>query len=149
MESSAPAGALGGIKPRTRGIAMTVTYTVDTLRAGQPRAYADSEYEYRITIARDGKPWFLGGDIEATAARDEADRKAGRMIGGATPDDMRKMQGDWARQVIRALCQNFRERDDEDGRVGMAGAFFPTLRWLRLDAKAGTIHVMITSLYTD
>lgn len=29
-------------------------YTVETLRAGQPRKYADSEYVYRVTIEHQG-----------------------------------------------------------------------------------------------
>lgn len=136
---------------------MTTTYSVETLRSGQPRAYADTEREYLITVrstdyagkAGDPKPWLMYGDVESRIAREEADRKAGRMMGGHTPDQLRKEQRDWAKSIIRALCQNFREKDDDDGRKDMEAHFYPTLKWLKLDGKAGTIHAFIIEPYTD
>jgi len=133
----------------------TTTYSVETLRSRQPRPYADTEREYRITIKKptydkEGpQPWLLYGDVEAQIKRDEAARAAGTMMGGRSPDDTRKAQLEWAKGIVRALCQNFREKDDDDGRVDMHAYFFPTLKWLKLDPKAGTIHVFIIEPYTD
>jgi len=130
-------------------------YTVEILRAGQPRAYADTENEYLITCRQDWKgdgvfkPWLLGGNVEARIKREEADRAAGRMSGGMSPDALRKEQQDWVRKIIRVLCQDFREKADQDGREGMAAAFYPTLRRLTVDPVAGTIRVLIVSAYTD
>ena len=125
------------------------TYSVEILRSGQPRPYADTEREYRITVSQSGKPWLLHGDVETRIRREEADRAAGRMSGGLSPDALRKEQRDWAKKIVRALCQNFREKGDDDGRKDMEAHFYPTLKWLKLDAKAGTIHVFIVEPFTD
>ena len=131
------------------------TYAVEILRSGQPRAYADTEREYLITVkrrdheSRERKPWLLHGDVEVRIKREEADRAAGRMSGGYPPDELRKQQRDWAGKIVRALCQNFREKDDDDGLTGMEAHFYPTLKSLTLDGKAGTIRVFITERYTD
>lgn len=132
-----------------------IAYSAETLRSGQPRAYADTEREYLISVSmtqygKEGlKPGLLFGDIEKRIARDEKDRAAGIMFGGESPETLRKNQGDWARKIVRALCQNFREKDDEDGRTGMDAHFYPTLKFLKLDHKAGTIHAFIVEPYTD
>lgn len=134
---------------------MKKTYEVETIRSGQPRAYADTEREYLITVrsecyGEDGlRPWLMHGDVEAQIAKDEAARKAGTMFGGMQPDALRKSQRDWAKKVVRGLCQNFREKDDDDGRTGMDAHFFPTLKSLKIDPKAGTIHAFIVEPYTD
>ena len=136
---------------------MTTTYAVEILRSGQPRTYADTEREFRITIlstdfagkAAEPKPWLMYGDVEARIEREEAARKAGRMSGGMSPDQLRKGQRDWAKGIVRALCQQFREKDDDDGRKDMEAHLYPTLKFLKLDGKAGTIHVFIIEPYTD
>lgn len=132
------------------------TYSVDRLRSGQPRPYADTEREYLITVQATGygkdttpRPWLMYGDIEAQIVRDEAARKAGTMSGGMSPDQLRKGQRDWAKKIIRALCQDFREKDDDDGRKDMSAYFYPTLKSLKLDAKAGTILAFIIEPFTD
>ena len=134
----------------------TTVYSVETLRSGQPRAYADTEREYLITVkashwSKNGvlKPWLMHGDVEKRIVEEEAMRKSGQMLGGETPDHLRKSQREWAKKIVRALCQNFREKDDDDGRTDMAAYFYPTLQWLKLDPKAGTIHVFIIEPYTD
>lgn len=135
-----------------------IRYTVKTIRSGQPRSYADTEREYKIFVERatgygehanEFQPWIFLEDVEARITTEAAMRKAGKLFGGNTPEDLRKMQRDWALKITRALCQNFREKDDDDGRTGMDAAFYPTLKWLKLDAAAGTIHVFITEMYTD
>ena len=136
---------------------MTTTYSVEILRSGQPRPYADTEREYLITVLStdfagkpgEPKPWLMHGDVETRIVREEADRKAGRMSGGQSPDQLRKSQRDWAKGILRALCQNFREKDDEDGRNGSEAFFYPTLRSLKLDGKSGTIRAFIVEPYTD
>lgn len=125
------------------------TFVVQTLRSGQPRPYADTDREYLITVQRNGKPWLMHGDIEPRIAREEADRAAGRMFGGMSPDSLRKSQRDWAKKIVRALCQNFREKDDDDGRAGMEAHFYPTLKRLNVNGKTGTIHAFIVEPYTD
>ncbi len=137
---------------------MAERYTVETIRAGQPRPYADSFYEYRITVERHVgfgpekdqlKPWLMHGDVEARIRREEVERREGRMFGGDTPDESRKMQRDWAKKIVRALCCNFRERDDQDGLEGMAAHFAPTLTSLTIDPVKGEIRAVITEAYTD
>lgn len=132
-----------------------VTYSVQTLRSGQPRPYADTEREYLITVksTQYGKeglhPWLLYGDVEKRIRKDEADRAAGRMSGGYKPDELRTSQQAWARKLVRALCQDFREAGDQDGRTGMDAHFYPTLTSLKLDPEAGTIRAFIIEPYTD
>lgn len=134
-----------------------VTYSVETLRSGQPRAYADTENEYLITMkstsyGKDGlHPWLQYGDVEAMDAADEVNRKAGRMSGGLPPGQRHKEQQVWAKRLVRALCQNFRERGDDDGKVEgtMDAHFYPTLKSLTLDPKAGTVRAFIVEAYTD
>lgn len=131
------------------------TYSVDTLRSGQPRPYADTEREYLITVKCAGygkepnpKPWLMYGDIEGQIIRDEAARKAGTMLGGMSPEQLPKGQRDWAKKIVRALCQDFREKDDDDGRKDMTAFFYPTLLSLKMDAIAGTIRAFIVEPYT-
>src|SRR5260221_251932 len=123
------------------------TYSVQTIRSGQPRAYADTEREYLITVKFSGygkdaslHPWFLHGDVEKRIREEEAARASGRMSGGMSPDQLRSGQIAWAKGLVRALCQNFREKDDQDGRTGMEAHFYPTLKSLKLDHKTGTIR---------
>lgn len=133
----------------------STTYAVEVLRSGQPRPYADTEREYLITVKapkygeKDPVPWLMFGDVEARIRKDEAARAAGKMQGGQKPDELRKGQREWAKKIVRALCQNFREKDDDDGRTGMEAHFYPTLKWLKLDAAAGTIRAFIIEPYTD
>jgi hypothetical protein len=136
---------------------MTTSYSVETLRSGQSRPYGDTEREYLITVlssdfaGKDGepKPWLMYGDVESRITSEEALRKAGKMSGGMSPDQLRKGQRDWAKGIVRALCQNFREKGDDDGRKDMDAHFYPTLKFLRLDGRTGTIHVFIIEPYTD
>ena len=132
-------------------------YAVSTLRSGQPRAYADTEREYLITVTRthwqtgEMAPWVMFGDVEKQIVRDEAERKAGRMIGGQPPEQLRAGQRDWAKKIVRALCQNFREKGDDDGEEegSMEAHFYPTLKALKIDPVAGTIRVFIVEPYAD
>ncbi len=132
----------------------TTTYQVEVLRSGQPRAYADTEREYLITVKRErcGKdglfPFLMHGDVEARIKKDEAMREAGTMSGGQSPEQLRDDQKDWAKKIVRSLCQNFREKDDDDGRTGMDAHFYPTLKSLKLDHAAGTILAFIVEPYT-
>ncbi len=137
---------------------MKVNYEVTTLRAGQPRAYADSEYEYVIKITSEDQygpnkgamsPYIYYGDIEERIKREESQRKAGTMIGGYSPDKLRKEQRDWAKKVVASLCRKFREPNDDDGRTGMEAYFYPTLKSLTLNHAKGEIRVLIIEPYTD
>jgi hypothetical protein len=122
-----------------------MNYAVDTIRSGQPRAYADTEREFLITVTRthwktgEMAPWVMFGDVEKQIVRDEAERKAGRMSGGQSPEQLRAGQRDWAKKIVRVLCQNFREKGDDDGQVegSECAYFYPTLKTLKIDASAG------------
>ncbi len=133
---------------------MNTIYEIETIKSGQPRPYADTEREYKITVKgeRYGKkglyPYLLYGNLDERIKKEESARAAGKMSGGLSPEELRKRQLDWAKKIVRALCQDFRERDDNDGRSGMEAAFYPTLEWIKLDQKAGIIHVFITEAYT-
>jgi len=131
-------------------------YKVETIRAGQPRAYADHIYEYVITIYSESytkdktmAPWVMYGDVEASIKKDQELRAKGLMYGGTDPDKMRKNQRDWAKGLVRALCHEFREKNDEDGRKGLEAHFYPTLQSLVIDPTAGTIRVVIIDPFTD
>lgn len=138
---------------------MSERYTVETLRSGQPRPYADTEREYLIKVERmdewgdkgQWKPWLMGGNVEAQIASEAKMRAEGKMSGGYSPEQLRKIQRDWALKVVRALCQNFREKGDQDGKTEgtMEAYFFPTLKSLSIDGKAGTIRAFIVEPYTD
>ena len=133
---------------------MKTRYTVDVLRSGQPRAYADTERECLITVETEDyrthemKPWVLYGDVESRIVREEADRAAGRMSGGQPPEVLRKQQRDWALKIVRTLFQDFREENDDDGRTGMGAHFYPTLRSLKINHEDGTIRAFIVESYT-
>lgn len=133
----------------------TTQYSVQILRSGQPRAYADTEREYLVTMqstqyGKDGlHPWVQYGDVETRIKKEELARAEGRMSGGDSPDKLRSNQRDWAKKIVRSLCQNFREKDDDDGRTGMDAHFYPTLSSLKIDPSAGTIHALIIEPYTD
>jgi|SRR5579863_4092274 len=130
-------------------------YSVQTIRSGQPRPYADTEREYLITIksTQYGKeglvPWTMYGDVERRIKSEEKQRAEGKMSGGESPEQLRKGQREWAKNLVRALCQNFREKTDQDGRTGMTAHFYPTLRSLSIDPSAGTIRAFIIEPYTD
>ena len=132
-----------------------VIYSVKTLRSGQPRPYADTEREYLITITstkygENGlSPWVLYGDIEARINEEATFRAQGKMYGGMSPEQLREGQRDWAKRIIRGLCQDFREKDDDDGKTGMEAHFYPTLQSLVIDHRAGTIRVLIIEPFTD
>lgn len=134
---------------------MTTRYTVAVLHSGQPRPYADTEREYLITVEENEygrtalRPWVMHGDVEKTIKREEADRASGRMFGGYPPDALRKQQRDWALKLVRALCQGFREKGDDDGKTGMEAHFAPTLKSLKIDHVTGTIHALIIEAFTD
>lgn len=131
------------------------TYQVDILRSGQPRAYADTEREYLITVKKEQFdkeglfPYLLHGDVETRIKKDEAMREAGTMRGGQSPEGLRNGQREWAKKLVRSLCQNFREKDDDDGRTDMDAYFYPTLKSLKLDHVEGTITAFIIEPYAD
>jgi len=136
---------------------MTKTrYEVIELQAGQPRAYADTEYEYLIKIVRTGwgtnagifEPWTLFGGVEARVKQDDAMRLAGTG-GRMSVDEMNEGQRDWAKKIVRALCRNFREHGDDDGMTGMDAHFYPTLKRLDIDAAKGEIRALIVEAYND
>lgn len=130
-------------------------YCVETLRSGQPRAYADTEMEYLITIkstayGKDGlHPWTLHGDLEKRIREEETLRAQGKMIGGHSPEQLRAQQREWAVNLVKALCHKFRETSDQDGRTGMEAHFYPTLKSLAVNPSDGTIRAFIVEPYTD
>jgi hypothetical protein len=71
------------------------------------------------------------------------------MSGGFPAAELRSQQVAWAKKIVRALCQDFREKDDQDGKTGMEAYFYPTLKSLTIDHRAGTIRAFIVEPYTD
>lgn len=130
-------------------------YSVKVLRSGQPLPYADTEREFLITVqtnAWDGvmKPYVRNGDVEARIAKEAALRAEGRLLGGPSPETLRQEQREWAKGLLRTLCQQrFREKGDFDGQTGMGAHFYPTLKSLVIDPAAGTIRALIVEPYTD
>lgn len=105
--------------------AMTTRYTVKTIRSGQPRAYADSEYECLITVeietAEGFKPW----------------------IPGFRPEYLQE----WAKQVVKSLFRRFSEPGD--ALQGMDAMMAAKLESISIDADAGTIRAVIREPYND
>ena len=136
---------------------MTIRYTIETIRSGQPYAYADTIREYVIRGEEIfsspppsvRKPYLPFGDVEAQIRRDTAMRERGEMSGGYSLDQLRAAQRREVLKLVRGLCGDFRERGDEDGRTGMEAHFYPTLQSLVIDGKAGTIRVVIVEPFTD
>ena len=52
----------------------------------------------------------------------------------------------WAKKLVRALCMDFREQGDNDGRTGIGADFYPHL--VSLDVDEGIIEVEIRRMYT-
>jgi hypothetical protein len=95
------------------------------------------------------RPYVMHGDVEKRIREEEAARASGKMSGGYPPDQLRSEQVAWAKKLVRAFCQNFREKDDQDGKTGMEAYFYPTLKSLTIDHKAGTIRAFIVEPYAD
>lgn len=112
---------------------MKERYTVETLRCGQPRPYADHEHECRISVERTSPCGENAGEWEPFRCD------------GWTE----KQREDWAKRIVRGVFRNFREQGDDDGRTGMEAYYFPTLRWLKVDPHTGTIRALVTEAYTD
>lgn len=138
-----------------------VRYTVEHIRSGQSRPYADTVNEYLIhveAILGFGKtkeerenwhPWLLCGDLDAQKQKEIEDTRAGRIritrIGHTQESyyaEQKAYQVAWAKKIVKALCQDFCE-----GKEG--GWASPKLQTLSLDVKAGTIRVVIREAYTD
>lgn len=117
-------------------------YTVETLRSGQPRPYADTEREYLITI-------------EAITSRDR-DRGNGEPESwepwfpfSAISEEELPARRDKVKKLVAALCGAFREVGDQDGREGMEAHFYPTLKRLDINSGKGEIRVLIVEASTD
>lgn len=110
---------------------------MEIIRAGQPRAYANSEFECLIKVEfaafdQEYKPWCQYGnrmDIPDLVARRDA----------------------WAKSIVKLLFRSFREAGDQDGKKegSMDAHFAATLKWLKLDAAKGEIRALIVEPFTD
>lgn len=115
----------------------TITYAVTTLRSGeQVENYAPHVYAFTVKVEKDGKPYLPYQTAVIKNLRYPNDALEG-------------MQRDWAKRIVRALCHQFREVGDDDGRTGMDAHFYPTLEKLEIDHERGEIHVVIEEPYTD
>ncbi len=105
-------------------------YFVETIRAGQPRPYASSEYEYKLTIT--GKN--IANPYNPKLAAPPV------LIVGRNPPIER------VRDLVRVLCHSFYERKD------MPDPFAPELKFLNKIEDTPTHvtwHVLIREEYTD
>ena len=116
-------------------------FTVETVRSGQPRPYADTEREYIVTVEREIEQWMRHDKYK--------DTKVGEwhpwLYGSAEDSAGKKWFDDWCDRIVKALCQNFYRSVDEPG----ADWASSMLKWMRVDRDKGTIHVFITEAYTD
>ena len=111
-------------------------YTVDVVRSGQPRAYADTEHEYIVHVEQNRAGWKTPGS---------PDDWHPWLYPAGTDDAGKKWFQNWCDTVVKAVCQNFYRKSDEPG----ADWASPILRWMRVDHAEGTIHAYITEAYTD
>ena len=111
-------------------------YKVEILRAGQPRPYADTVHEYRVTAT-----------YTPTWGKDRTPQPWCPYRVDKPGDKERQLK--WAKAVVKAICQDFREVGDEDGREGMDAHFYPTLQSISVDEKAGIVRAIIVTPFTD
>ncbi len=111
-------------------------FTVDIVRSGQPRAYADTEHEYIVHVEQNKAAWLKPESPEDWQPwlYPEGNDERGK-----------KWFQDWCDTVVKALCQKFYRTTHDDG----ADWASPMLKWMRVDHEKGTIHVFITEAYTD
>src|ERR1700680_2092133 len=103
----------------------TAQYTIETIKDGQqPKPYAPHQWEYLITR----KETQFG--------------KEGLFPNLPAWGNDEELKG-WAKKLVKAICINFRERNDNDGKTGMDAEFFPTLESIECDREAGSIRVKI------
>lgn len=95
-------------------------YTVQCLQCGQPRSYADSIYEYLVSV--EFIPYGKSGYEPFSNLIDPA----------------------FAKTLVKALCQDFVERSDPNWEW-----YMPTLQSLNIDQTAAQIRVVITLAFTD
>ena|ERR1035438_7060867 len=110
---------------------MDYRYSVEVLRSGQPRPYADTEHEYKIYCERNqtwGKPEERGWKpfLPFSSGLSEIE-KQGRID-----------------QLIQSVTMKMFWRKDTQPNWS-----YPLLKWIKLDEKLGVIHVFITEEYTD
>jgi hypothetical protein len=101
-------------------------FSVEIVRSGQPRPYADTEREYKVLCEMYqtwGKPEEIGWHPIPT-----------NEYGSKKIDD-----------IVRGTCQNFYRSEEEPGACWAS----PILKWMKIDGAAGIIHVFIKEAYTD
>ena len=108
---------------------LSYRYSIEVLRSGQPRPYADTEREYKV-YGEQYRTW------------------------GAKPEDRNKWYP-WipvVRQeqeyfpLLRLLTGcNFYGSSDEEG----ANWASPMLQWMKVDKEKGVIHFFVKEAYTD
>jgi hypothetical protein len=109
-------------------------YSVQRIRAGQPRPYADSEYEYLVKVEHFQR---YGKDPE------ERNKWVPWLpIASNTPTEAEQKQLD---HIVKGVCQNFYRTMSEPGSDWAS----PILQWMRVDKMNGTIHLLIKEAYTD
>ena len=136
-ELSYRAGFRAGEKSKRKGTAMNQTrYTVEVVRSGQPRAYADTEHEYIVHIEQNKSCWAKPGTPEDWRPW---------LYPEGNDDPGKKWFQNWCDKIVKTLCQNFYRKVGEDGSDWAS----PILKWMRFDHAKGTIHVFITESYTD
>jgi hypothetical protein len=109
--------------------------TVEIIRSGQPRAYADTETLARLTFEK--QPQYGPGSKDPDAPFEPRTYKQQPMI------DM--MIRETVKPAIKALVGNFYEETDIDPRPDWAS---PMLKRL-IEVEPGVWEVLIVSAYTD
>jgi hypothetical protein len=116
-------------------------FSVQVLRSGQPRAYADTEREYKVLCER----WQDWGKAEEQGWKPSIPLH----MNGLKCDENGVPTDPHAREtidnIVRGTCQRFWRSASEPG----ATWAHPILKWMKVDSKAGIIHVLIIEAYTD
>jgi len=112
-------------------------YTVEVVRSGQPRAYADTEREFIVHVEQNKAAWKAPGSPE--------EWHPWLYPKDSDPAGSNKYFNDWCDKIVKAVCQNFFRSSTELG----ADWASPILKWMRVDHAKGTIHVFIIEAYTD
>ena len=114
----------------------TYLYSVTVIRSGQPRPYADTEHEYLIKGEYFNR---YAAPQQRTEWLPFSHQSAG--VDGVPSE---KYELDACDRFVQGLVGKYYRHTDEG-----YGWFEPTLEWMKIDHKAGTIHLLISEAYTD
>lgn len=118
-------------------------YSVQVLRSGQPRPYANTEREFKIYCER-YQGYGLPPDKDKWHPFYPPGTAGNEVDSNGVPTN--KYNRDLLDRFVKGVTQNYYREEDNDPAANWASPF---LKWMRINREAGTIHLFITEEYTD